>query len=204
MKNLLTIALFGLLAIVFTACGGEEKVAEAVPAPPKAITVDKSKINNIQNTKNVKNANSKMNQMGTVGTAKMPWVELGNVESLVKKEKKKVLVDVYTPWCGPCKMMDRMTFTDQALVDAVSKSFYPVKYNADGPDSFKFMGKEYGNPNFDPKKTRGRNARHELANFFSVRGYPTMVVMDENMKIVDKIVGYKKPNELLAALEKHM
>ncbi len=199
MKNLLTIALFGLLAITFCACGGEkaaETAAQTVPQA-KAVTADKMNQKNIQK--------GKANPMGgQVGTAVMPWVKLDKVESLVKSEKKKVLVDVYTPWCGPCKMMDRMTFTDQAVVDAVSKSFYPVKYNAEGPDSFNFMGKEYGNPNFDPNKTRGRNARHELANFFSVRGYPTMVVMDENMKIIDKIVGYKKPAELLKSLEKHM
>ena len=197
MKNLLFVALVGLFAISFSSCG--ETTADNVVAQTKSVTADNAKKVKLKTTK------SQARPMpAAAGTAEMPWVKLDKVESMVKSSKKKVLVDVYTSWCGPCKMMDRMTFTDQSVVDAVSKSFYPVKYNAEGPEAFTFMGKEYGNPNFDPKKTRGRNARHELASYFAVRGYPTMVVMDENMKIIDKIVGYKKPAELLQALQKHM
>ena len=101
MKNLLTIVFVGLLAITFSACGGE-KVAEK-PAMTKAITADKNKINDLRNMKKPAGNNQLV-----AGTGVMPWVKLDKVETLVKKEKKKILVDVYTPWCGPCKMMDKI------------------------------------------------------------------------------------------------
>lgn len=133
----------------------------------------------------------------------MPWVSIDKVEDLVEKKSKKILVDVYTPWCGPCKMMDRNTFTDPEVMNIVGKNFYPVKFNAEGPDVYNFKGKEYSNPGYDPAKAKRRNGKHQLANFFAVRGYPTLVVMDENMQIIEKITGYKTPEQLIPLLEKY-
>ena len=133
----------------------------------------------------------------------IPWATMGNIESLVTKKPRKTIVDVYTPWCGPCKMMDKNTFTNPEIINQIGKNFYAVKFNAEGPDPIKFMGKDYANPQFKPNK-RGRNAPHQLSGFFSVRGYPTLVVLDENMQIIDKIVGYKTPEQLKVDLAKHL
>lgn len=130
------------------------------------------------------------------------WKGMDNIEALAAKNPKKILVDVYTSWCGPCKMMDKNTFTDEMIIKQVSKNFHAVKFNAEGPDPIKFQGKEYANPNYKPN-VRGRNGRHQLSNFFQVPGYPTLVIMDENMKILGQIVGYKQPQQLSAELAKY-
>ena len=134
---------------------------------------------------------------------KIPWAKMGEVEALVKKKPKKILVDVYTPWCGPCKMMDRKTFPDAEITNLIAKNFHAVKFNAEGPDPITFQGKEYTNPRYQPNK-RGRNGVHQLSSFFAVRGYPSLVILDENMNIIDKIVGYKTPPQLKQALAKHL
>lgn len=133
----------------------------------------------------------------------IPWVSMSDVESLVKKNPKKILVDVYTPWCGPCKMMDRNTFTNADIINQVGKNFYAVKFNAEGPENVNFMGKEYGNPSYNPARAKSRNSRHQLSSFFNVNGYPCLVILDENMRIVDKILGYKNPEQLAPELAKH-
>lgn len=133
----------------------------------------------------------------------IPWATMGTIEEMVANEPRKTIVDVYTPWCGPCKMMDKRTFTNPEIINQIGKNFYAVKFNAEGPDAVTFMGKEYANPNFQPNR-RGRNAVHQLSGFFAVRGYPSLVVLDENMKIIDKIVGFRTPEQLKVDLAKHM
>lgn len=132
-------------------------------------------------------------------TGDLKWLSMSDVESAVSNSKKKILVDVYTDWCGPCKMMDARTFTDASVQQVINEKFYPVKFNAEGPDAIQFQGQSWENPNHDPNK-RGRNSQHQLAAFFKVPGYPTLVVLDENMNILKKIVGFKTPDKLLAEL----
>ena len=33
------------------------------------------------------------------------WVTLDEAMELQKKKPKKIMMDVYTNWCGPCKML---------------------------------------------------------------------------------------------------
>ena len=103
-------------------------------------------------------------------TTEVTWFSLTDAESMAKESKRKVLVDVYTPWCGPCKMLDKTTFKDPGVIKILNNDFHAVKFNAEGPDPITFQGKEYSNPNFNPNKTRGRNAVHQLSPFFAVRG----------------------------------
>ena len=127
------------------------------------------------------------------------WLGMGEIEAAVSNNKKKVIVDVYTDWCGPCKMMDARTFTEPAVQEAINANFHPVKFNAEGADPIEFKGKSWTNPNHDPNK-RGRNSQHELASFFKVPGYPTLVVLDENFNVIKKIVGFKTAEQLIAEL----
>ena len=137
---------------------------------------------------------------GASADGEMTWHGMGEVEELVKSDPKKILVDVYTQWCGPCKMMDKNTFSDEEVRNAINEKFHPVKFDAEGAQDITFKGRTYSNPNFVPNK-RGRNAPHQLSKFFAVRGYPTLVVLDENFNILHKIVGYKQPAQLLAEIE---
>lgn len=124
------------------------------------------------------------------------WMSLEKAVELSKKEPKKILVDVYTHWCGPCKMMMRYTFTDPWIVKYINKNYYAVKFNAEGPDPITFRGKTFSNPGY-VKDKRGRNSTHQLtqaiANVNGRIAYPTIVFIDQKLNVITPVQGYQKP-----------
>lgn len=134
-------------------------------------------------------------------TEKVHWLTIEEAQMLNKRAPKKMIVDVYTQWCGPCKMMDRMTFSDPKVIEKVHTDYYAVKFDAESPGEIKFGEKAFANPNHDPSRPKNkRNSPHEFSRFLKVRGYPSLVVINPDLKIEKSIVGFKQPAQLLAEL----
>lgn len=141
--------------------------------------------------------------MANAQTESIHWVSINELESLQKKEPRKVLIDVYTKWCGPCKMMMAQTFTNQNVIKMVNEKFYAVKFNAEGNETIKFKGYDFGNKKYVAEKP-GRNGTHEFTSAIApVNGriaYPTIVYMDENLNIISPVQGFMKPLQILPLL----
>lgn len=130
---------------------------------------------------------------------KVNWISLNEAEAKMAEEPRKILVDVYTSWCGPCRMMDQNTFQNPKVVEYINENYYAIKFDAESPDEVEFRGTTYKNEGFDPNK-RGRNSTHDLARAIApVNGriaYPTVVYMDEDFKILAPVQGYRTPQQI--------
>ncbi|OMP31833.1 thioredoxin fold domain-containing protein [Mangrovimonas sp. DI 80] len=124
------------------------------------------------------------------------WISLDEALQLQKKNPKKIMMDVYTNWCGPCKMLDKNTFHNSDVVKYVNENYYAVKFNAEGNETVNYDGKTFSNKNYDPALTNRRNGVHELTLYLQVSAYPTVVFFDEEGKILAPIRGYQKPQQL--------
>lgn len=124
------------------------------------------------------------------------WVTLEEAIELQKKTPKKIMMDVYTNWCGPCKMLDRNTFHNKDVVDYVNKHYYAVKFNAEGNEAINYEGKTFTNPNYNPELANRRNSPHELSRYFQIQAYPTIVFLDEEGKLIFPLRGYQTPPQL--------
>jgi len=123
------------------------------------------------------------------------WMSLEKAVEAQKINPKKIFIDAYTIWCGPCKMLDKNTFSNKDVAAYINKNYYAVKFNAEGNETIKFQGKTYVNPNFNPN-TSGRNSSHELSSYFGIRAYPTMLFLDEKAALLSPITGYQTPRQL--------
>ncbi|WNH11277.1 thioredoxin family protein [Thalassobellus suaedae] len=124
------------------------------------------------------------------------WVTLEQAVELQKNEPKKIMMDVFTSWCGPCKMLDKNTFHNKDVATYVNKHYYAVKFNAEGNDEVNFKGKKFSNPNYNPALANRRNSAHELSRYFQVQAYPTIVFLDEKGELIAPIKGYQSPAQL--------
>jgi uncharacterized protein YyaL (SSP411 family) len=79
-------------------------------------------------------------------------------EALCKKEPRKVVVDVYTEWCGWCKKMDKATFQNEVIVKYLNENYYAIKFNAEQREDIHLKGKDY-----EYVKSMGGKGYHELA-----------------------------------------
>ena len=125
---------------------------------------------------------------------KINWLSVEEVEVLQQKEPRKVLIDVYTTWCGPCKMMMRNTFTNKDVINYLNKNYYAVKFDAESAKDITFQGKLYQNPNYNPNARR--KPPHQFSQALGVSSYPTIIYMDEGLNIIAPIKGYQTPAQI--------
>ncbi len=91
-----------------------------------------------------------------------------------RSEKKLLLVDVYTDWCGWCKKLDREVFSDARVASAASR-LVAVKVNAE-------------------------KGGEKVAERFAVSGYPTILFVDGAGNVVKRVEGYVDADEMLEIL----
>jgi thioredoxin-related protein len=137
------------------------------------------------------------NQKSTA-TAKINWVSLEEADRLRRIEPRKIMIDVYTDWCGWCKRMDRTTFAEPSLVNYVNTYYYAVKLDAEQRESITIGGKKY---EYNPDM--GRRGVHEIAQELlqGKMSYPTIVFLDENMNMIQPLPGFREANEMQPILE---
>jgi thioredoxin-related protein len=110
------------------------------------------------------------------------WMSFEQALKASEKQKKKIFIDVYTDWCGWCKVMEAQTFSDKKISDYVNKKYYAVKLDAESAKTFSFKGQQV--------------SERQLAQMLNVSAYPTTVYMDENFDLLSPIPGFLKVPEL--------
>lgn len=114
------------------------------------------------------------------------WVDWSEAQELMKRQKRKVLVDVYTDWCGWCKRMDATTFQDPRIINYINKYYYAIKFNAEQKDDIVFKSRVF------KFMENGRRGIHQLAIEITngQLSYPTFVFMDEEFNTIQPLKGY--------------
>lgn len=127
----------------------------------------------------------------------LTWYSIDDLDKMKNITDKKVMIDMYTSWCGWCKVMDKKTFTDPEVVKYINENVIAVKFDAERRDPVEYQGETY------EWLPQGRKGVNKLAmKMMSGRlGYPTLVYLDGNLKQLKSSPGYKKPDQLLGELQ---
>ena len=128
---------------------------------------------------------------------KIKWIEPEEINEFQKSNPKKIMIDLYTDWCGWCKVMDRTTFSDKNVAEKINSNFYPIKINAEYKGEINFNNKIY---KYLDSKPRGIN---ELAYYLTngQLSYPMTIFLDEEFRIITLLPGYHKSNFFKSVLD---
>lgn len=126
---------------------------------------------------------------------KVQWLTVAEMQAAYSKNPKPILVDVYTSWCGWCKVMDRETYAKEAVATYINEHYYAVKLDAESKENFEWNGKKYG---YD-----AGNKTNELAAYllYGQMSFPTTVFLSALDAQPAPMAGYLKPGELEAPLK---
>lgn len=116
---------------------------------------------------------------------KIHWMSIKEAFEANQKKPKKFVIDVYTDWCGWCKVMDRQTFTQPAIIDYVNENYYAVKLNAEQKEDIVLGQRTF--------KTQGNNHELAIALLNGQMSYPTTVFLNEKMEMIQPVPGYLEP-----------
>jgi len=130
------------------------------------------------------------------GTA-VKWMTFEEAVEKSKTEKRKIFIDVYTDWCGWCKVMDKSTFPDPEVAKLLNEKFYPVKLDAEQTADINFRGTTF------KFVASGNKGVHQLAAALlnNQLSYPNFVFLDEEFRIIpifqgyNSLPGFRKPEE---------
>ena len=121
---------------------------------------------------------------------KIVWLSLSELQTAYAMQRRPIIIDVYTSWCGWCKVMDKETYTNEKVISYINKNFYAVKFNAESTDTVSFASKKYG---YNP----GYNANDLAVYLLGGRmGYPTTVLLSSINAQPAPLAGFLKPSEL--------
>jgi len=128
------------------------------------------------------NANSNMNN----GGGDLQWTNYTDGIRRASETNKKILVDVYTDWCGWCKKMESDTYSDEDIKNYLTENYVLVRLNAES----------------EIKETVGNEemTQAEIAKAYKVKGYPTTVFLAASGEPITFVAGYMKPADFLPVL----
>jgi thioredoxin-related protein len=116
------------------------------------------------------------------------WLGWGDGYSLVLTKKKPAVIDFYTDWCKWCKVMDEKTFKEDKVSAMLKKSFVAMRINPEtSKETIRYDGKE-----FNPM---------QFAQALGVQGYPALVFMDKQGKIITMLPGFFPPETFIELLK---
>ena len=108
--------------------------------------------------------------------AEITWQTFEKGVELANKEKKMLVLDIYTDWCHWCKVMDKDTYGHPEVVKYAQENLIVAKLDAETDEKFKFK--------------EGNYSGRQLSAMFGVQGFPSTIFMNSDGELITTVSGF--------------
>lgn len=130
-----------------------------------------------------------MESAGAVQVEDLPdrvaWSHFGDGLARARAEAKPMVVSFETSWCGYCRKMNRETWKHPSVIESLAE-IVAVRVNAE-----------------DARERNGFRGQ-DLANRYKVTGYPTILLIDADGRVLNRTGGFLNPRQFLDWLERSL
>jgi thioredoxin-related protein len=119
--------------------------------------------------------------------SEVTWRTMPQALEEAPKANKKILLDVYTDWCGWCKRMDKDTYSEASVAQYLGQHFIASKMNPEKEGEILYDGKKY--------------TQREFGQALGINGYPATAVFNEKGELLTVIPGYIAAGEFIRILK---
>lgn len=99
------------------------------------------------------------------------------IRKAAERTGKLVFIDLYAPWCPPCRMMDEQVFSSKTVGAFMDERFVAAKYNID------------------------RATGKELMREYGTGSVPTYLIFNTEGELLGRIIGASAAEEFMSDLQ---
>lgn len=132
------------------------------------------------------NAQYSQRQSIVVEAENIDWLPFDEALATARAQDKKIMIDVYAPWCGFCRRMHAETYSDESVSNYLSDNYIATRIDGDSDKQYSFMGHTFS----------GR----ELAAQLGAQGFPTTVFLYPTGQYLTPLPGFVERGRFLPVL----
>jgi thioredoxin-related protein len=114
---------------------------------------------------------------------RVEWLAFDAATARAKNEKKHLIVDIYTTWCGWCRVMEKETYGNPEVAAYLRENFVLAKVNGESSAKLRWRGKEM--------------TERQLARTVGVTGYPATYFFKPDAELLGGMGGFLRPPEFM-------